>query len=369
MQTLGILTVYDSHGIIDNYLLYYAQSLKEAVDDLIIVINGNVDRKGFNNLKQISDRIMIRKNLGYDAGGYKAALQKYGKEFILQYDQVVFSNDTCFGPFIPFKTVFEYMKHKKGDYWGFEYLDNDYLSIMGTFFIVFRKSVMADVFDFYVQLDTDNMHRNDVVRIAEMGLFHFLNAQKYDFTCYSDIDNYDMYQSPNYCTKQCGIPLMKKRCFDPIKYQKDNCIDLLKYISEHYDYDINLILDTVKRKYGIIYDIDYEFSRDLHVEEIKIPGSLNTLEEIINFARCGKEVYIYGTGMHGKLIYERIEKCVNISGFVVSDDQYKDQFMYDKKIYKYSEICFKDCKIIVAIKEANEIKNQLGCRENVLYLF
>ncbi|MCM1216995.1 MAG: rhamnan synthesis F family protein [Lachnospiraceae bacterium] len=368
MRTLGVLTVYDSQGVIDNYLLYYAQSLKEATDDLIIVINGDVNSEGLCNLKQISDRIIVRENTGYDAGGYKAALQKYGKEFVLRYDQVVFSNDTCFGPFIPFKTIFGDMDCKKGDFWGFEYLDLDYLSLMGTFFIVFRKSIMADVFDFYIQLDTENMRRNDVVRIAELGLFYYLINQDYKFICYSSIDNYDMYESPNYCTKQCGVPLMKKRCFDPIKYRRDNCIDLLKHIQEHYDYDITLILDVVKRKYGIIYDINYEFSRKLHIEEIKA-SNLNTLEEILNFAKCDKEVYIYGTGMYGKLIYERINELVNISGFVVSDDQYKKQVMYDKKIYKYSEICLEECKIIVAIKEAKEIKDQLGYRENVLYLF
>lgn len=369
MRTLGILSVYDSQGVIDNYLIYYAQSLKDAIDDLIIVINGNIDSKGFYNLKQISDKIILRANTGYDAGGYKAALEQYGKEFVLQYDQIVFSNDTCFGPFIPFKVIFEYMEHKPEDFWGFEYLDNDYLSIMGTFFIVFRKSAMADVFDFYGQLNTENMHRNDVVRIVEIGLFHYLISQNYKFTYYSDIDRYDMYQAPNYCTKKCGLPLMKKRCFDSVKYQKDNCVDLLKYISEHYDYNVNLILDTIKRKYGITYDLRYEFSRKLQIEEIKVPNNLNTLEEIINFAKDDKEVYIYGAGMHGKLIYERISAHADISGFVVSDNQEKEQFLHEKRIYKYSEIDVEKCKIIVAIKEADEIKIRLGFHENILYLF
>lgn len=369
MRTLGILTIYDSQGIIDNYLLYYARSLKEAVENLIIVINGNIEAEGLHDLYQISDKIIIRENAGYDVGGYKAALEKYGKDYILQYDQVVFSNDTCFGPFISFKSIFEYMNQKTGDFWGFEYIDNDYLSIMGTFFIVFRRSAMRDVFNFYIQLDTENMSRNDVVRIAEIGLFNFLVSRNYKFTYYSDIDNYDMYQSPNYCTKKCSIPLMKKRCFDPVKYKKDNCIDLLKYISEQYDYDINFILDTVKRKYGIVYDLDYEFRRKLQIEEVRLSDNLKTLKEIIDFAQGDKEVYIYGTGMYGKLIYEGISADVFIRGFVVSDNQYKEQFLYGKKIYKYSEINLEECKIVVAIKDACEIKTQLGHNENILYLF
>ncbi len=369
MKTLGILSIYDSQGIIDNYLIYYIQSLKEAVNDLIMVINGTIDLNSLYNLQQISDKIIFRENTGFDAGGYKTALEQYGKSFVLQYDQVVFSNDTCFGPFIPFRTIFEVMNQREGDFWGFEYLDDDYLSIMGTFFIVFRKSAMIDVFDFYTHLNTDRMCRNAVVRVVELGLFHYLTTRDYKFIYYSNIDNYDMYKSPNYCTKQCELPLMKKRCFDPIKYHKDNCVDLLKYISEHYNYDIRLILDTIKRKYNIVYDINHEFSRELYVKEIKIPEVLNTLEDIIKFAKSDKDIYIYGAGMYGKLIYERIREHVIISGFAVSDDQQKEQFLYGKRVYKYSEICNRKCKIIVAMKEADEVKAQLGYHENVLYLF
>lgn len=368
MHTLGVLVIYDPQGIIDDYLIFYTKSLIEAVEDLIIVINGNVEPDGYKNLLNITDKIIVRENKGYDAGGYKAALNEYGEKFFLKYDQVVFSNDTCFGPFIPFKTIFERMNKEEGDFWGFEYLDNDLFSIMGTFFIVFRKSVVSDVYDFFIHLDTDNMSRNDVVRIAELGLFHYLVGKGYKLNCFSSVDNYDMYKSPNFCTIKCGVPIMKKRCFDPIKYHKDNCIDLLKYLFDSSLYNVQYILDVVDRKYNIKYDLEYEFKRNLSLEEIKIP-CLKTLKEILGFINNAMDVYIYGAGMYGKYMYERLKDYMNITGFVLSDDQYVDDYINGVKVYRYSDLCLDDCKVIVAIKESNEIRSRIGNHNNILYLF
>lgn len=366
MRSLAILSVYDSQGIVDKYLSYFGTSLMKAVDELIVVINGKVNDEGMTTLEEITDKILVRDNIGFDAGGYRAAMDTYGKEYILSYDQVIICNDTCFGPFVPFKEIFAQMDQNSADFWGFQYVEYDFMSSMGTFFIAFRKNVLNDVYDYLMGLDIDHMTRSDVVRMVEIGLSQFLLDKKYKYVCYSNTDDYDVYKAPNYCIRQCGAPLMKKRCFDPIKYHKDNCIDALKYIEANYEYDIELILSVIKRKYDITYDLEYEYSRVLHTQDIKFPALNSTLEDINLFVQSDKDVYIYGTGFYGKLLMERISACVK--GFVISDERYTEEYVMNKKVYKYSSIKNDDCKIVVAILDADEIKRKLQNRKDVLYL-
>ena len=138
-----------------------------------------------------------------------------------------------------------------------------------------------------------------------------------------------------------------------------------KYLFDSSLYNVQYILDVVDRKYNIKYDLEYEFKRNLSLEEIKIP-CLKTLKEILGFIN---NVYIYGAGMYGKYMYERLKDYMNITGFVLSDDQYVDDYINGVKVYRYSDLCLDDCKVIVAIKEANEIRSRIGNHNNILYLF
>lgn len=94
---------YDAEGIVDESVVYYIKSLKSVVSRLVVVVIGNIDDKGKEKLDWIADEILIRENVGFDAGAYKAVLCSPDfMEKIKQYDEIVLSNDTCFGPFIPY---------------------------------------------------------------------------------------------------------------------------------------------------------------------------------------------------------------------------------------------------------------------------
>ena len=45
-QTLAIMSVYDPDGIVDDYIVYYLNSLKEVADRIIIVVNGMITDTG-----------------------------------------------------------------------------------------------------------------------------------------------------------------------------------------------------------------------------------------------------------------------------------------------------------------------------------
>ncbi len=368
MKTLGIMTVYDSQGVIDDYLKYYINSLKEVVNELVIIVNGFINKAGKDILEQYGE-IIIRDNIGYDAGGYKEGLEALGRQYILQYDQVIISNDTCFGPFKPFNDIFEKMNSIETDFWGLEFLNNSFLSNFATFFLVFRNNSLNDLYSFFEDLQIEGLNRNDLPRVVELGLFNYLIDKKYSFSKYIDIKDTDIYRAPNYALRNHNFPLMKKRCFDVSIYRKDNCIDALKYIHTNQLFDINMILQVAERKYGIKYDLDKEFKRELDLEEIKVPLINRTWEELLADLSGVKNIFVYGAGTFGKILMERLDKEGKKAEFVVSDENHNAEYIMGKRIHKYSEVEKLDCKIIVAIKDCVEIKKKLKDKKNIIYIW
>lgn len=107
MKRLGIFVFYDKDGIVDNYIDYLLEDLSKSLSDLIIVVNGILNDNGKKIFLRYTDRIVIRKNIGFDAGAYVDILLNYiGQENLKKWDELILCNDTFYGPFIPFSDIF-----------------------------------------------------------------------------------------------------------------------------------------------------------------------------------------------------------------------------------------------------------------------
>ena len=119
MKRLGIFVFYDKDGIVDDYVIYLISELKKCMTDLVVVVNGSIGMAGKVQLEKLADRLYVRENKGYDAMAYKLALTDYlGWDKIVQYDEVLLTNDTYYGPFYPFQDLFDTMAHRNADFWG-----------------------------------------------------------------------------------------------------------------------------------------------------------------------------------------------------------------------------------------------------------
>lgn len=70
MRRLGIFVFYDKSGIVDGYVEYIITQLNKVLDDLIIVVNGDINEAGECILKNYSTQFYKRDNTGLDAGAY-----------------------------------------------------------------------------------------------------------------------------------------------------------------------------------------------------------------------------------------------------------------------------------------------------------
>ena len=140
MERLGIFVFYDREGIVDSYIDYLLCDLRKCLSYLIIVVNGKVDILGYDIFSKYADQIVIRNNKGFDIGAYKEIIEDlHQKKEMRKWDEIVFCNDTFYGPFIPFTQIFDEMAQRQVDFWGLNYIDNSFLSHIQSYFLVFGK--------------------------------------------------------------------------------------------------------------------------------------------------------------------------------------------------------------------------------------
>ncbi len=373
-MTLGIFVFYDKDGIVDRYVEFFLNSLKQVTDRLVIVINGAVSADGLERFGRISDDVICRDNKGYDAGGYRAALlHDIGREELKKYDELVLCNDTCYGPFVPFTHIWEQMEEKEADFWGLNCICNGLTDHMQAYFLVFRKRLLENEFlyrFFETEINDQSGDVREIIAVFEKGLYKKLTESGYKPGVYIENNNLNMYMCGDVLLQKYGFPFLKKKCFD-VKYN-DNCfsaVDALRWIDAHTAYDTELILENVKRLYGFPYT-----TADMLPEDNRItygPVFAINAEKLNDFVDKADKLFIYGCGAHAKEIYYLyVKKSGKLKGFVVSDNQ-QDNItdLYGYPIYKISELGT-DVPMIVAMSKKNieEVRKHLK-QTNAIFLF
>ncbi len=374
MRRLGIFVIYDRTGVIDRYIDFFLDSLKEVTERLVIVVNGMAAREDIERLERISRDIIYRDNKGYDAGGYRTALvSTIGREELKKYDELVLCNDTCYGPFIPFSLIWEQMNKKEGDFWGMNCIQNGLTDHMQAYFLVFRKTVLEDDFlyrFFETEINEQSCDIREIIAIFEKGLYKELIERGYKSAAYIENNNLDMYMCGNILLKKYGFPFLKKKCFDE-RYNDNfySVLDALQWITDHTSYDIALILENAKRLFGFRYTVMDRLPED---NRIAYGPVFDTDYKKLNaFIDKADKLFIYGCGAYAKEIYHLyVKKSGKLKGFVVSDDK-KDAItdLYGFPVLKISDLKA-DVPIIVAMSKKNteEIRSDLE-QKNVIFLF
>ena len=97
---------------------------------------------GEENLKKYAEEIFYRENIGFDAGGFKEALCNYiGWDTVLEYDELILTNDSVFGPLYDLKEFIESIeKDKEWDLCGINTAYDFHTWHLSSYFLVFRKN-------------------------------------------------------------------------------------------------------------------------------------------------------------------------------------------------------------------------------------
>ncbi|MDF2560603.1 MAG: hypothetical protein K0R99_2049 [Microbacterium sp.] len=117
VRRLIIYAVWDRRGEIEDYVLFALDALRSHATRIVVVVNGTLTPAARDRLDGRADVVIVRENVGFDIGAHKAGLEHVGVS-VSDYDEIILTNDTWFGPVRPFAPVLERMAAAPVDFWG-----------------------------------------------------------------------------------------------------------------------------------------------------------------------------------------------------------------------------------------------------------
>ncbi len=206
---------------------------KKIFGDIVFVSNSYLEKKDVEKVTKITTCVYLRENTGFDFGGWKYGLEKFGYDKLKDYDQVALINNSTLPPVFDLKTVFNKMESKNLDFWGItlfpEIKDGKYLGTKGinehlqSYFIVFEDKVIKNgaikkFFDSLKETDTfKNAVRNGEVRLTafmkKLGFSYAPYISESYYIC-SYLSNFSIpYEKPSSLVL-LDCPFVKKKAFD-----------------------------------------------------------------------------------------------------------------------------------------------------------
>ena len=259
----AVFAHYDKDCVVDDYILFYLKSLR-AVCDFIVFVSCNPLAEGERGkLNGLADVIIDEKHSEYDFGSYKRGyfyLKNSGR--FEDFDELVFANDSCYGPLYPFEFVFAKMLQSKADFWGITRNKFGIKSVNGkikfcrrphiqSYFFSLRKRAFLSktVEKFFENVQTQNS-KNEIVEKYEIGLTEVLEQNGFRSDAYTNF----LYEMPNpmlsmwrYMIVFGKLPFIKCSILRLLNKDVTTRFNWEKIINNNFNYSIELINNNLER--------------------------------------------------------------------------------------------------------------------------
>jgi len=176
MRRVAAFAHYDPQNSIKRYILYHLQALREVCDEVHFVSTSQLGEAELAKLTGVVDSHRLCENSGYDFKMWAQGIQSLD---LRNWDELVLTNSSVFGPVTPLSQAFKRMESVACDFWGMtDSLEIEYH--IQSFFFVFCKSMLASgaVEQFFASV-LPYRHKLQVIRSYELGLTHFFLDQGY----------------------------------------------------------------------------------------------------------------------------------------------------------------------------------------------
>lgn len=111
-----VYAFYDRRGHVEDFVAHALEGLA-AHADVFVVVNGPVSTASRERLGEHSVLVLERENSGLDIGAHSFAVKRLGAR-LREYDEVIFTNSTWYGPLADFGRLFAGMDARPVDFWG-----------------------------------------------------------------------------------------------------------------------------------------------------------------------------------------------------------------------------------------------------------
>lgn len=313
-KRLGIFVLYDADGIIDDYRVYIIKELKKVVSRLVVTVNGDLTYESQAVVREYTDDLWFRDDSGYDATAIKESLYVYlGDDCLKEYDELIWLNDSCYGPFVSFEVMIDRMERVKCDFWGItaqdpvvngfskEKLPEEYLPrhIQPYVGVVREKMFHSNEFkEFWMRLPVITSYEDAVINY-ELAFTVFFEERGFIGESYAkgieEIEDIWIMNYPFSMLKN-EMTFLKRKCFSRDFYNKlihpevMNTRELLKYIEENTDYPTEYIWKNIIRNQKTNDVLDNLNLRFICDDKVNVDSFVKELFE--HYQYIGAVVYI-----------------------------------------------------------------------------
>ncbi len=274
VRRLAIFASYDKNEVINDYVVYYLKELNK-VSDVIFVADNPLKEEGREKIRPFTAHIIAEKHGEYDFGSYKRGYL-WAKEtgLLSNYDQLIYCNDSVFGPIHPFDPIFSKMERRQAtDFWGMFTIKEKSPAETNlrkkthaqSYFIVFNsKVVSSEIFSNFMHNITKLQSKSAIIENYEVGLSQMLINSGFQCDGYMSSSANEPRKKHAMKIIKDGFPFLKKSLFNDLEKigKKTRRYDIWKY---------KLIIEKVAPHYPLYFIEDYLY---MHMGKKKLKKQL-----------------------------------------------------------------------------------------------
>lgn len=291
---LAVYFLYDKDGIVDDYIIYYLKELRRFCREICVVVNGNICDNGKRALEEVSDKVLIRENKGFDSWAYKTAIESYGYDYLAEeFDELILNNFTNFGPINSFDNMFDIMDGRDCDFWGITrykaeknqmFIDVPMVDHLQSYFTAIRKPMLKSPYfrKYWKTLKCPDDYF-DAVKFHELRFTQYFEKLGYvssefiPVNAYSDKCHNTAVRMAFSQIQKYKSPFLKRKIFSakdgmyefPLEEEK-NIPELVEYVKANTSYDTDLIYSNIKRTFNLTQDTSKDKADELMAQYQKL---------------------------------------------------------------------------------------------------
>lgn len=313
MRRVIFYLFYDPRGQVDDYVIHKLDALRAHAQHIFVVSNSTLLAESKARLSTVADTVWERENVGFDVWAYKEALEKFGRDRLADYDELILMNYTFFGPVGSFDPMFADMDADDDiDFWGVtehaEVVPNDssrgvhleahiqshWISVRSSMFTSAAFRAYWDDMPMITSYD-DSIQRHEA-RFTE----HFERAgfrRRVAFPESSYPSQHPIMDNPKMMIGD-GCPIVKRRTFfhDPLYLERRAILarELLSMVEER-GYPVDMLLSNLARtsrprdlatNLGLLdvvpdHDLGYDAERPLRIVAVAHIYYVDMTEELV----------------------------------------------------------------------------------------
>ncbi len=341
MRRTVVFASYSKQGIIADYILYYLRCLHEVADRIIFIADNEVRAPEQEKLEGIVIHMDCKRHGCYDFGSYRKGYEWAEENGILNdTDELIFCNDSCYGPIMPFGEVFSKMEEKNCDFWGMveSYVSKIHLQ---SYYIVFKKQVFhSNAFRSFVLSIEKQDSYDDYVAKYETRFTDYLCKAGFS---YSSFMRFSDYQSLNggkpfdimlhpITTINFGMPLIKRKVFTYAfeSFLKDSISALMELIKKENEVLFRHIKNDIPNIYSEMRPMPgnnaYEMARlvgESMNQDVALRVFYQIMQETSDKEMCNAQQHIKKLDKHIDFLGNRIKE--------LEQDIQKDQVLIQQQ--------------------------------------